>query len=221
MPRATLALLIALALALLVASCGEEDAEDGQTTTAQQQEQAQGPGPGGEGRGNAGANGAGGQGGQARQGGGETELPAPGPSSTGDPAVDEFGSEAEGSERDEIAAAARSYLRARARGDWARACQGLTEAAKQSIAGLLRASGRPEAGCPAAYEALQSPVPQALRREAANSPVLEVRVEDDSAFYVFRTRANRVDTVLSMAREGDEWKAVTVAGAVLPRAPGS
>jgi len=215
---------IACALAVLclpLAACGSEDEEEGgqQTTAAQQGEQSPGDSTnaGRGGKEESGPNGSNPEG----AGGGETELPAPGPESTGDPAVDEFGSEAEGSEREAIVQAARSYLRARARGDWARACRGLTTAAKQSIAGLLRASGRSNAGCPAAYEALQSSVPLPLRREAADSPVLEVRVRGDSAFYVFRTRANRVDTVLAMAREDGEWKAVTVAGAVLPRPPGS
>ena len=135
---------------------------------------------------------------------------------TGDEAIDEFGEEAEGAEREEIAAAARAYFSARADGRWAQACEHLERSSWRNLTASARQlSDRPGLRCPEALAYLQEGVDPRLRREAAEAPVAGVRVRDPNAFYVYRIPTGQ-EALLSMIREDGEWRARSVAGLVLP-----
>lgn len=155
----------------------------------------------------------------AAGGSGNAEKPQ-GTTNTGDEAIDGFGEEAEGEEREAIAAAAQAYFSARAEDRWAEACEHLERSSRRNLAASAsRLSDRPGLRCPEALAYLQEGVDPRLRREAAEAPVVGVRVRGENAFYVYRIPTGQ-DALLSMIREDDEWRARSVAGLVLPEPAG-
>jgi hypothetical protein len=134
----------------------------------------------------------------------------------GDNSVQEFGAEADDSEREEAAAALHNFLDARAAEDWESACLFLAEEIQSSLEELVAQSGQAEdAGCPEILAKLtnRAALP-ALRAEAARADVGSLRVEDDRAFIVYR---GPDDTILAvpMASEDGSWKVASIAGTPL------
>lgn len=185
MHRGATHLVLVALVALALAFGGCGGNGDGETVTSSQDAQAE---SGGE------------------EGGGESPR-------GGEASIEDFGAEAKGPERELILAAFEGSLTAVAEGDYAAACSYLTESVKSSLEELAP-SGLKGRGCPALLRRLLAPTASQIAREQANGKVTKVRVEDDRAFVVFRAPGAELYQ-LTMQREGDEWKATTLAAAVL------
>jgi hypothetical protein len=139
----------------------------------------------------------------------------------GDNSVQEFGVEADDSEREAAATALHNFLDARAVKDWEAACSYLAANIRQALenfgarAQKARGGGDLDTSCASILEKLTNPSGfGALREEAANADVGSLRVEGDRAFVIYR---GSDDTVLSvpMANEDGDWKVAGLAGSPL------
>jgi hypothetical protein len=145
-------------------------------------------------------------------GGGSTQFRIKG----GDNSVQEFGEEADDSERDEAAMALHNFLDARAAEDWESACSFLTEEIRESLGQLAaQAQQAEEVSCPEIMAKLTNRAAMpALRAEAARADVGSLRVEDDRAFILYRGLGDTILTV-PMANEDGSWKVASIAGTPL------
>lgn len=131
----------------------------------------------------------------------------------GEASIEEFGSEAGGSDREEILTVFTGYMNAIAGRDYGIACSDLA-ATVQS--GLEQLAGKAAAGegCVAILPKLLAPTASQIARQQAGGKIAKVRVEGDRAFIVFKAPGAKLYQ-LTMVREDGEWKAATVAASVL------
>jgi hypothetical protein len=134
----------------------------------------------------------------------------------GDNSVQEFGSEAEGSEFETAAAALHSFLDARAQGDWAAACSYISKSVVESFEQLAaRAKQGGGAGCAAVLEELTNPAAkQAMKEEAARANAGSLRTEGERAFLIY-TGADKTVIAMPITNEGGAWKVASPAGTPL------
>lgn len=134
----------------------------------------------------------------------------------GDNSIQEFGSDATGSDFEEVATALHNFLDARAVQDWDAACSFLAESVRQSLQQLVaRANQIEDTSCGAILSKLTNPAAQPeMRAEAAQADVGSVRLEGDRAFVIYR---GVDDTVIAipMANDGGRWKVAALAGTPL------
>ena len=131
----------------------------------------------------------------------------------GEESIEEFGSEAETTDRMEILTAFRGYLRAIAAMDHATACSYLTKTVKRSLE-QLAADGSRHMGCAATLAPLLSSAAPAIAREQANGRVTRIRVDSDRAFVLFHAPGARLYQQ-PMIREDGEWKVTLITPSVL------
>ncbi len=127
-----------------------------------------------------------------------------------DNSIPTFGSESRGSARVAAEAALRTYLSARAKGDWGIACAGLAAAVRQQLQGL--AGGK---GCVAAYPALLKGAPASTRADPLAGPILALRVKGQSGFALFHGPGKK-KYVMPMAHESGAWKVTQLAPIAYP-----
>jgi hypothetical protein len=139
---------------------------------------------------------------------GESAEPAPG----GEASIEGFGSEAEGAEREAILSVFSGYLDALAEKDYRVACEHLSAVVRESLAQL--AGGDSTTKCPSTLPALLAPTAAQIAQEQAKGEVTKVRVEGERGFVVFKAPGAELYQ-LTMLAEGGEWKAASVAAAVL------
>jgi hypothetical protein len=147
-------------------------------------------------------------------GGASTESSASGEEHKGGEAsIEEFGSEAGGSDREALLAVFTGYLNAIADKNNATACSYLTtnvqEGLEQFVGGALKGKG-----CTAILPKLLAPTAPQIAREEVNGQITKVRVEGDRAFIVFKAPGAKLYQ-LTMVREGGDWKTATVSASVL------
>jgi hypothetical protein len=130
----------------------------------------------------------------------------------GEASIEEFGSEAEGSDRDQILAAFTGYMSSIAEKDDEAACARLSEAVQGSLEQL--AAEKISGGCAAILSKfLAATAPQVFRAQV-NGKITKVRVEGDRAFVVFEAPGAKLYQ-MTMVKEGGEWKAATVTASIL------
>jgi hypothetical protein len=129
----------------------------------------------------------------------------------GEASIEDFGSEAGGSEKAQIVGAYMSYMNAIAEEDYATACDGLSAAVHASLQQLV---SKNVGGCTVILPKLLAPTAGAVARRQANGEITKVRVEDDRAFVIFRAPGAKLYQ-LTMVEEDGEWKASTVAASIL------
>lgn len=213
---------VAVLLALLLVSCGDDDSSGGETTAAQ----SQGDGDGGQNQGDSkgsggsgdsdGGDGSGSGGSDAGQrhqdsGGGSAQFKTKG----GDNSVQEFGSEADTAEFDQAAEAVHGFFDARVRDDWEAACSYLAADVAgplQQLAGKSKELA--DGGCPETLEAISEGVPQSAFEEAAKADIGSLRVEGDQAFVIY-VGANQMVLAMPMKDEDGTWKVASLAGTPL------
>ena len=145
-------------------------------------------------------------------GGGAQQFEAGG----ADNSIQEYGSEAAGSELADAAAVLHAYLDARAAGAWSAACQRLASAVSEELVRQLGTSESGEkAGCAEVLAALTSGLPASARRKAAIADVGALRVEGASGFLLFRGFGDRA-FFIPVAREDGKWKVAAIAASPLP-----
>jgi hypothetical protein len=131
----------------------------------------------------------------------------------GEKSIEEYGSEAGGSDRGSILGSFTGYLSAIAEDDPATACSYLSVRVQESL-GRFVGKGESSLKCAQILPKLLAPTAAAITREQASGKVTTVRVKGDRAFVVFRAPGAKL-YMLGLAREGGEWKATTVAASVL------
>ncbi len=224
MGRAGLATLSIAAAAMLfalgLAACGGGDDGEGsstaastETTAPQSAQGSSGSGSKKKGKGKK----QGGEGGQSSGSGGGSSSNASIPHNDsgggssqyrvkgGDNSVQNFGDEADESERDQASAAVHGFLDARANQDWNEACSYLATPVKEQLESVAEKSEQlKDANCAAILEALASQAnPKLLREEAAKADIGSLRIEDERAFLIFRGLDNTVYTIPMVDEDGD------------------
>lgn len=129
----------------------------------------------------------------------------------GDNSIQEFGSEASGSDFEAAAAALHGYLDARAARAWRAACSHLSPDTRGSLGDL---GGGGAASCPETLASLSAEVPNEVLAEAAEADVAAMRVEGDRAFLLFRG-AHDAAYFMPMAHVGGAWKVAAITASAL------
>jgi hypothetical protein len=133
----------------------------------------------------------------------------------GDNSIQEFGSEATGSDFNKAAAALHNFLDARAEENWAAACSYASKGVIQSLETLaVRSKQGNDSSCAASQEALFGGAPSSELARAAEADVESLRTEGDRAFIIYREAEGAV-AAISMAKEGGIWKVAALSGAPL------
>jgi hypothetical protein len=125
----------------------------------------------------------------------------------GDNSVQEFGVEADASERDAAALALHNFLDARAEGEWVAACEYLSKSAAESLERLATQTKKSgTASCAAGLDELTNPAAEAaLKAEAAEVDVGSLRVEGERAFILY-SGLHGIVFAMPVASEGGDWK---------------
>jgi hypothetical protein len=204
MGRTTAGLLIAAALVLVLAGCGD----GGETTTSSAEGESTAPQ-----RATKPA---------AEKPKGAAALPRPNPkpgskaaapgvpvSAEGDNSIQVYGREASDAERAKLSALVHSYLNARAAGEWAEVCTALTAKTRAEQIRFAPGSGN----CAEALAFFAKDADPATLRSEAQVEVLSLRIDPRNAFLIYR----RPDGVWATALErgGEGWRIVSVTPAVV------
>jgi len=137
-------------------------------------------------------------------------TPASAPPS-GEKSVEGFGEEATAEDREAILSAEHAYLEAIAVKRYREACTHLGERMQASLSQLV---GKRDVDCASILPGLLSPSAASTARAQANGKITKVRVEGDEAFVIFRAPGAR-RYVLTMVREGSDWKATSLIATIL------
>jgi hypothetical protein len=129
----------------------------------------------------------------------------------GDNSVQNFGEEAEATEREAAEAALAGYLEARAEGDWAGQCDYLAKVTLKPIEQLAARSPEVKGkGCAALLEALSAGLPASARADTMTDGIGSLRVEGERGFVLYHG-AEGVDYFVPMLDEDGEWKVAALA----------
>jgi hypothetical protein len=130
-----------------------------------------------------------------------------------DNSIVEYGQEAGGSARAQVQAVLASFLRARARGEWARACTALTAGTREQLERLSQSAkarvGATAGNCSRALRAF-SGGPAADRADPLAGGALVVRIKGSVAFALFHG-PHASEYVMTMHSEGGAWKVSQIA----------
>lgn len=246
-------LLVALLAALLafglVACGGDEGSGSGASNAASQEQGQSGKSDGGGSQTGTATTGAGGEGGpdsgggsgdsddsgggsggagssfvprrHEDSGGGATQYRVEG----GDNSVQEFGAEAEDSEREAAAQALHNFLDARAQEAWGAACSYLSGDVRESLEDFAVKAQKAAAeegkaeqsdtGCAGILGRVisRAALPE-LRKEAAEADVGSLRIEGDRAFLIY-SGAGGTTIAIPVVNEDGGWKVASLAGTPL------
>jgi hypothetical protein len=128
----------------------------------------------------------------------------------GDNSIQNYGEEAEPSEREAAEAALVSYMDARAKRDWGAACPFLAEAAVAPLEDLAKKSAQLKAsGCAQILAKITGAAPAQAFVNTLQGPVASLRVQGERAFVLYHGPKG-VDYFVPMVREDGEWKVGTI-----------
>jgi hypothetical protein len=124
-----------------------------------------------------------------------------------------FGHKANGDDRTAVLAAFHSYLAAIGAGNWAVACQDLSNPIKHQLQVLVsKVKSLSGHGCAAALGAILGRTPAAIRRKQEDVTVVEVRTDGEHAFVLY-SNALTPHATISMIRQNGRWTAGVIAAA--------
>lgn len=140
----------------------------------------------------------------------------------GDNSIQRFGVESPSSDRVAAARALKTYLDARAAGDWARACMGVSAGLNAEFRqfGRQSAQGGKLPSCAETMRTLTAGVPASALRTAAAIHVLSMRLEGSTAFLLYKN-GDGTPSEIPMAHESGEWKVGALDGSALVLGAGS
>ena len=137
--------------------------------------------------------------------GSKAAAPAVPTSPEGDNSIQVYGVEASDLERARASRTVRSYLDARAAGDWAKACAHLAPKPRAEQVRLAPRAG----SCAKAMTSYAEDADPAVLREEARIEVLSLRVDPPFAFLIYR-RSDGTVWATALERQGEGWKIVSV-----------
>jgi hypothetical protein len=124
-----------------------------------------------------------------------------------------FGHEANGEDRAAVLAAFHSYLAAIGAGNWAVACQDISDPIKHQLQVLVsKVKSLARHGCAAALGAILGRTPAAIRRKQEDVTVVGVRTDGEHAFVLY-SNALTPHATISMIRQDGRWTAGVIAAA--------
>ncbi len=123
----------------------------------------------------------------------------------GDNSVPTYGSESSDSQRAGAEASLRSYLEARAAGDWSGACAQMAATVQKQLALLGASPSGKSSGCAAAYAKLSSRIPASARANPLSGSLVAFRVKGTKAFALFYG-PKRQQYMMPMVGEGGAWR---------------
>ncbi len=134
----------------------------------------------------------------------------------GDNSIQNFGDEADASEREAAEANVTAYLEARAKGDWAKSCENLAAGAIKPLEQLAQSSPQLKGkGCAAIIGALSAQLPASSRANPLTQGIASLRIEGDQGFALFHG-PHGTDYFIPLAKEGDQWKVAALAASEFP-----
>lgn len=195
-----LTLLLAALFSAGVAACGSsDDATTGATTSTSTPSGGQGSAAGGNQN-------------DGAAGEGSASFREPG----GDNSIQEYGEEADESERDAAETTLVAYMAARAKQDWAAACKYLGEEAVKPLEELGKSSPQLKGkSCAQLLATITGRAPSAAFANTLRGPVASLRVEGDRGFALYHG-PRQIDYFVVMTKEGDEWKVASLSPAEFP-----
>ena len=131
----------------------------------------------------------------------------------GEKSIEDFGSEAGGSERSALLDVFHGYLGAIAARDNPAACSHLAAAVRRSLE-QFAAGKQGHESCVTILPRLLAPTAATIARQQAEGRVTKVRVEGDRSFIVFHAPGAKLYQ-LTLVREDGRWKAATVTPSIL------
>jgi hypothetical protein len=125
-----------------------------------------------------------------------------------------FGEEASDADREAAGLAVEEFLRARADGDWAKACSLMSASTRKTLATF---GGVPTESVPCSkvIERVASQIAAKTLAAGEETEVTEVRIEGDRGFVLYRD-ASGTESAFAVVREGSVWKAGAINGTPLP-----
>ena len=224
--KTLLALALAALLALAAVGCGGSSDDSaattttttdaGQTTTRSSREGDDNGGGGKEHGDDSGGSREGGDDSGGGKGSGAGEGSTSFRTKGGDNSIQDFGDEADESERRAAEANVDAYLEARAKGDWKKSCEVLAKAAIKPLEQLSESSPQLKGkGCAAVIGALSAQLPSSSRANPLVGGVASLRIEGDQGFALFHG-PHGTDFFIPLTKEGDEWKVGALAASEFP-----
>jgi hypothetical protein len=133
----------------------------------------------------------------------------------GDNSIPTYGSEAPSSERAVATDSLRSYLDARAGGDWVEACAHMGVQVQKQVKLLGSGSGGMAEACATAYVNISSRASSSERANPLTGGLVAFRVEGENAFAFFYGPGNQ-QYMMPMVSEGGTWKVNQIAPVAYP-----
>jgi hypothetical protein len=135
----------------------------------------------------------------------------------GDNSIQDFGQEADSSERQAAAAALTAFLEAREKGNWQGQCDNLAKAAIAPLEELAKRSPQVKGkGCAATLGMLTGDAPASTRANPLTAAgVASLRVEGGRGFALFHGTGGS-DYFVPMVKEGGEWKVGAIGPSEFP-----
>jgi hypothetical protein len=157
-------------------------------------------------------------------GGSDSTTPAAGSAQTGtgqagavQAVIENFGEQAGPADRAAMGRVAQEFLRARADGDWARACSLLAPAVVDNLRRLVSQNAQlKNKGCPDLVQAAIPIVPAKTIASAKRIEVSGARIEGDNGWVFYRDERG-TSFAIPVAREGNLWKARAIVSTPLPQ----
>ena len=132
---------------------------------------------------------------------------------SGEKDIEEFGSEATGSESEAVVAAERGYLSAIVKGDFRSACSLVASGVRKQILELVReATGA--ITCPRIFPHMLASNAAKVAAQQLSGSIVKVRVEGDRGFVLFHAPGARL-FVFPLLREGGRWHVATITSSIL------
>jgi len=128
--------------------------------------------------------------------------------------IETFGEEASSDDRDAASTTVQEFLRARADGDWGKACSLMSASTQETLAGF---GGTPQKSLPCRQllEGVASRISAKTLAAGKNTEVTGVRIDGERGFVLYRD-AGGTESAFAVVREGSAWKAGAINGYPLP-----
>ena len=127
----------------------------------------------------------------------------------GDNSIPDFGQEANATQRRLALNQLTAFMRARAKGEWSKACDHLASPTRQQLESFAKSSGSTPNGCGLAFAALMSGH-EAERLDTLTNGVAALRIKGKTAFALFYG-PNAEKYVMPMQNEDGAWKMTQIA----------
>lgn len=129
-------------------------------------------------------------------------------SESSDQSIQQYGSEASGSEKSEVLAAMDAFIRAFGAGNYAVACKYASSGLREQAVAYAKVQKGSTTSCPVFLSKLLQGSEAGKAKRALEALVTHVRIKEDSAFVLFKPAGEPVSYFV-MVRENGNWRATS------------